>query len=182
MTAGQGIELRRDCPAVLVPGGQRAVLHQGSKVFITQQLGGSLTVQVDGGPLVRIDGADADALGLEGLEDHGDTAHYGEFVLDQVIERLRTVYDPEIPINVVDLGLVYSCEAKSLPDGSQRVEITMSVTAPGCGMGDVLREAAQAKVQALPGVSEVEVEIVWDPPWDLSRLSDEARLQLGMDW
>jgi probable FeS assembly SUF system protein SufT len=136
----------------------------------------------EGGPLARIDGVDADALGLQVSHGGDQVDTGGQFDIDQVIERLRTVYDPEIPINVVDLGLVYSCQAKSLPDGSKRVEITMSMTAPGCGMGDVLREEAQAKVETLPGVAEVEVEIVWDPPWDLSRLSDEARLQLGMAW
>jgi metal-sulfur cluster biosynthetic enzyme len=97
-----------------------------------------------------------------------------------VLDMLRTVYDPEIPVNVVDLGLIYQCETRPLADGGQRVEIKMSMTAPGCGMGDVLKEEARARVQSIPGVSQVEVEIVWEPPWDQSRMSDAARLQLGL--
>jgi probable FeS assembly SUF system protein SufT len=100
--------------------------------------------------------------------------------LQQVIETLKTVFDPEIPVNVVDLGLIYVCEAHLLADGGHRVEIKMSMTAPGCGMGDVLKEDAFTKVQTVPGVTEVDVEIVWDPPWDTSRMSDAAQLQLGM--
>lgn len=106
----------------------------------------------------------------------GDT----DFALEHVIDQLKTVFDPEIPINVVDLGLIYSCDAQPLPDGTHRVEIKMSMTAPGCGMGDVLKDDAHQRVAALPGVSEVDVELIWDPPWELSRMSDAARLELGM--
>ncbi len=183
MTAtGRRTELNRDCPAVLVPSGQHAVLHQGSLVLVLQELGGSFTVQVERGALARIDGTDADALGSEAYAPDDEAGKEGDFDLSEVMGRLRTVYDPEIPVNVVDLGLVYSCEAKALPDGRHRVEIKMSMTAPGCGMGDVLREELRAKVQNLPGVAEVDVEVVWDPPWDLSRLSDAARLELGLAW
>lgn len=101
------------------------------------------------------------------------------FSLDEVWAQLRTVYDPEIPVNVVDLGLIYECVARPLADGGQRVAIKMSMTAPGCGMVDVLRDEARARVQAVPGVAEVEVELVWDPPWDPSRMSEAARLELG---
>jgi metal-sulfur cluster biosynthetic enzyme len=97
-----------------------------------------------------------------------------------VINKLKTVFDPEIPVNVVDLGLIYTCEAQPLPAGGHRVEIKMSMTAPGCGMGDVLREDAVARVQEVPGVAEVDVELVWDPPWDPNRMSEAARLELGM--
>ncbi len=172
----------RDCPAVLVPSGQRAVLSRGQQVVVVQQLGGSFTVEVAHGLLMRIDGVDASALGLDAPAGDGEPAKNGDFDLDQVTERLRTVYDPEIPINVVDLGLVYSCEARLLSRGGHRVDIKMSMTAPGCGMGDVLREEARAKVAALPGVVEVDVELVWDPPWHLGRMSEAARLELGMMW
>jgi probable FeS assembly SUF system protein SufT len=100
--------------------------------------------------------------------------------MERVMAQLRTIYDPEIPVNVVDLGLIYSCEARQLADGTYRVEIEMSMTAPGCGMGDVLRDDALARVQVVPGVSEVHVELVWDPPWDMDRMSEAARLELGM--
>lgn len=173
--------LARDCPAVLVPGGEKVVLAQGSPVVVLQTLGGSVTVQSQRGQLARIAAEDAGALGLDEPQAAPVEAFgAGEFSTDAVIEALKTVYDPEIPINVVDLGLVYVCEAHPLDDGSNRVEIKMSMTAPGCGMGDVLKEDARRKVAALPGVSVVDVELVWDPPWDLSRLSEEARLELGM--
>jgi probable FeS assembly SUF system protein SufT len=103
----------------------------------------------------------------------------GPFEEERVWEQLKTVFDPEIPVNVVDLGLIYRCEALPLPDGGQRVEIDMSMTAPGCTMGDVLKEDVRRKVQGVPGVKEVEVQVVWDPPWDASRMSEAARLQLG---
>ncbi|SRR5579875_446178 len=181
-TVGERRQLQRDCPVVLIPSGQRAVLHQGAFVLVVQELGSSFTVQVERGPLVRIEGADADALGLSTPGPGQPAPAGGQFEMAQVMGCLRTVYDPEIPINVVDLGLIYSCEARPLPGGKYRVEVTMSMTAPGCGMGDVLREEARAKIEAVPGVAEADVQIVWDPPWDLSRLSDEARLQLGMAW
>ena len=100
--------------------------------------------------------------------------------VDEVLDRLRSVFDPEIPVNVVDLGLIYGCEVHPGRSGGYRVAVWMSMTAPGCGMGDVLRQEARAKILTLPGVAEVEVQLVWDPPWDLSRLSEEARLELGL--
>jgi probable FeS assembly SUF system protein SufT len=176
------ITLERDCEATLIPGGQRVTLSQGDEVIVTQSLGGSFTVQTGDGYLARISTEDADALGLEPT---GDTeadkgpAETGPFDIAQVIEQLKTVFDPEIPVNVVDLGLIYACDAQPLPEGGHRVEIKMSMTAPGCGMGDVLREDAIARVKAVPGVSDVDIELVWNPPWDMSRMSDAARLQLG---
>ena len=174
------IELKQDCEATLIPGGDKVTLRRGESVVVTQALGGSFTVQTDRGYLVRIGAQDAAALGLEGtVADEGPT-DFGPFELQSVIEQLKTVFDPEIPINVVDLGLIYACDALRLADGSHRIDIKMSMTAPGCGMGDVLREDALARVRAVPGVSDVDVELVWDPPWDPSRMSDAARLQLGM--
>ena len=174
------IDLTRDCEATLIPGGQKMTLSEGDSIVLTQALGGSFTVQTESGYLVRIAAQDADALGLEGEQANEAPVAAGPFELQQVIETLKTVFDPEIPVNVVDLGLIYLCEAHPLADGGHRVEIEMSMTAPGCGMGDVLKEDACTKVRAVPGVTEVDCEIVWDPPWDASRMSEAARLQLGM--
>ncbi len=110
----------------------------------------------------------------------GTTGDGGEFDMALVMRQLETVFDPEIPVNVVDLGLIYSCQAAEQPDGRYRVDIEMSMTAPGCGMGDVLKIDARDRVAAVPGVGEVDVVIVWDPPWGIDRMSDAARLQLGM--
>jgi probable FeS assembly SUF system protein SufT len=173
-------ELKRSCDATLIPSGEKVQLSQGDCVLVTQALGGSFTVQTEAGYLARIAASDADALGLEVSRAKDEPAEAGPFDLQKVTENLKTVFDPEIPVNVVDLGLIYVCDAHQLADGGQRVEIKMSMTAPGCGMGDVLKEDARAKVQAVPGVKEVDIEIVWEPPWDLSRMSEAARLQLGV--
>jgi probable FeS assembly SUF system protein SufT len=146
-------------------------------VTITQTLGGHFTVATDDGALLRIADNDADALGVAAPA--APAPIEGPFDEERVWEQLRTVFDPEIPVNLVDLGLIYRCQAVPLPEGGQRVEIAMSMTAPGCGMGDVLKEDVRRKVQSVPGVREVNVEVVWDPPWDASRMSDAARLQLG---
>ncbi len=178
------IELTRDCAASLIPRGEPLQLARGEQVLLTQALGGSFTVRTASGQLARIAGGDADALGLdarqEGQPQTDQPAALGAFDIQQVVDTLRTVYDPEIPVNVVDLGLIYQCQAQPLEGGGQRVAIKMSMTAPGCGMGDLLKEEARAKVQVLPGVAEVEVELVWEPPWDPSRMSEAARLQLGL--
>jgi len=182
------ITLRRDCAVVLIPSGQPTVLRRGDRVVLIQSLGGNITMQTDRGYLVRVERNDADALGLEvspidetpESERRGNDVAPGPFDLEQVTDQLRTVFDPEIPVNVVDLGLVYDCQAHRLADGGRRVEIKLSMTAPGCGMGDVLAEDARAKVATVPGVTEVDVDLVWDPPWDLSRMSEAARLELGL--
>ena len=175
------IELEQDCEATLVPGGQTVTLRRGDCVVVTQALGGSFTVQTEQGYLARIGATGAAALGLgDTPDDDEQQANSGPFELENVIDQLKTVFDPEIPVNVVDLGLVYACDARPLADGGHRVEIKMSMTAPGCGMGDVLKDDARARVQTVPGVSEVDIELVWDPPWDPGRMSDAARLQLGM--
>ena len=174
------IYLTRDCAVTLIPGGQKMTLSEGDCVVVTQALGGSFTVQTDMGHLARIDAHDADALDLDGEQAIEEPLEAGPFELQRVIEALKTVFDPEIPVNVVDLGLIYLCEAHPLADGGHRVEIKMSMTAPGCGMGDVLKGDARTKVLAVAGVTEVDIEIVWDPPWDASRMSEAAQLQLGM--
>ena len=174
------IELQRDCEATVIPSGDRITLRRGDQVRVTQALGGSFTVTTSRGYLARIGATDAGALGLEPPQAIDQPPASGVFALEDVFEKLKTVFDPEIPINVVDLGLIYACEAQPTADGGHRVEIKMSMTAPGCGMGDVLREDAIARVQAVPGVAEVNVELVWDPPWDPSHMSEAARLELGM--
>ena len=198
------VELRRDCPVVLVPSGRRAVLGAGEQAVVVQRLGGSFTVQIGHGTLARIEGTDADALGIEdasvvddgGVGERGaggqgvqsgttmgadsDSAGWQTLDVDEVLDRLRSVYDPEIPVNVVDLGLIYGCEVHPTHSGGYRVAVWMSMTAPGCGMGDILRAEAAERILGIPGVTDVEVELVFEPPWDLGRMSEAARLQLGM--
>jgi probable FeS assembly SUF system protein SufT len=176
--------LARDCEVTMIPSGERVVMPAGTEVRVQQTLGGNVTVQGDYGQLMRIDEKDADALGADYLAQNEKPAaapmSEGEaFDLEWVWDQLRTVYDPEIPVNIVELGLVYECKASPLPEGGERVEIQMTVTAPGCGMGPVLVDDVRQKVQGVPGVKEADVQLVWDPPWDQSRMSDVARLQLG---
>ena len=176
----KSIELTHSCQATVIPGGQSMLLERGEQVIVTQTLGASVTVQTQSGYLVRISAEDSAALGLSEATAEAIFVEGQPFDLDQVIQQLKNVFDPEIPINVVDLGLIYFCEAEQLPDGTHRVEIKMSMTAPGCGMGDVLKEDARDAAQSVPGVSDVDVELVWDPPWGIDRMSEAAKLQLGM--
>ncbi len=181
MDTNQAITLIRDCDAVLIPMGDPLTLQKGSTVYITQALGGSCTVYVNGN-LARIAAEDRDALGLA---PHAEppppaTDAGGEFDEDRVWDELRTCYDPEIPINIVDLGLVYDCHASPLPEGGHRVDVRMTLTAPGCGMGQVLVEDIRGKLERLPGVAEVDVALVFDPPWNYDMMSDAARLESGM--
>ena len=172
------IIVKRDCEAVLIPAGTKITLQAGVPVVITQALGGSYTVIVHGN-MARIASADADALGQE-VAASTVTAAPGKLTEEQVREVLRTCYDPEIPINIVELGLVYDLQILPLPAGGNRVEIKMTLTAPGCGMGPVLQQDVESKVLALPGVKEAGVFLVWDPPWNREMLSEAAKLQLGM--
>lgn len=175
------VELSRDCLATTVPGGRQTSLVAGDRVRIMQTLGESITVQTEFGVFVRINGEDADALGLDPPEQElGLTATAVPFSISQVIDALQNVYDPEIPVSVVELGLIYRCEEELLADGSRLISIDMSMTAPGCGMGDILRADAERVVRMVPGVDDVEVALVWDPPWNLSRMSEAVRLQLGL--
>jgi probable FeS assembly SUF system protein SufT len=174
------VKLGQDCEVTLIPSGQKVMLRAGEQVLVTQALGGTITVQTERGHLARISSEDAHALGLDLEAVVEEPSPSGHFEIERVIEQLKTVFDPEIPINVVDLGLIYACDAHLLADGTHRVEIKMSMTAPGCGMGDVLKDDACSRVQTVLGVSEVDVELVWDPPWDQSRLTDAARLELGL--
>ena len=174
------VKFERDCAAVLVPQGEKVTLPAGSVGYITQALGGSFTVFVEGN-LFRIAGEDADALGKDPpialqLDDDADN----DAVEVLVWKQLRTCFDPEIPINVVELGLVYDCDIERLEDGSRKVNIKMTLTAPACGMGDILVEDVRTKVERVPTVSEADVDLVFDPPWNQSMMSDAARLETGM--
>jgi probable FeS assembly SUF system protein SufT len=174
------VVLYRDVRAVRVPAGEEISLQAGQAGYITQALGGSFTVYVDGS-LFRIAGEDADALGKEAVKplELPPNATDGD-VLAAVWEQLKTCYDPEIPIDIVELGLVYECEVKPTADGARSIEVKMTVTAPGCGMGDILVDDAREKLERIPTVSEVKVELVFDPPWNPSMMSEAARLQTGM--
>jgi probable FeS assembly SUF system protein SufT len=157
------------------------MLHAGEPVEILQHRGGAVTVRTSVGLLARVASVQLDALGLESEPDSipSDSAS-DTLEMDNVISRLRCIFDPEIPINVVDLGLIYHVDIQPLPGGGHRVEIAMSMTAPGCGMGEVLREEACMRVESLPDVRAVSVELVWDPPWGMERMTEAARLELGL--
>ena len=174
------IQLVHEYEVTVIPGGAKMLLKQGEYVLVTQTLGTSFTLQTESGYLVRMSAEDSASLGFEEKETELVNEEDLPFQLDQVFAQLKNVFDPEIPINVVDLGLIYFCEAYQLEDGSQRVEIKMSMTAPGCGMGDILKEDARSAAQSVSGVSQVDVELVWDPIWGRERMSQAALLQLGM--
>jgi len=174
------IRLERDCAAVMVPQGDTVTLPAGQVGYITQALGGSFTVYVDGN-LFRINGADADALGRE----PPPALELPEGAVDEDVEKLvwqqlRTCFDPEIPINIVDLGLVYTCALDRLDDGRRKVSVEMTLTAPGCGMGEILVDDVRTKLEMIPTVAEADVELVFDPPWNHSMMSEAARLETGM--
>jgi probable FeS assembly SUF system protein SufT len=176
----QARTVSRDIDAVAIPYGYAMPLKAGTTIFITQSLGGSYTATTDLGYLVRIDGRDADAIGEEVQTGPTEADLSSKSLTDLAWDQLRTCYDPEIPVNIVDLGLVYSCEVEDLPDGRKKAKVRFSLTAPGCGMGDILRQDIIAKLGALPGVLEVDAELAFDPPWDQSRMSEAAKLQLGL--
>lgn len=183
-TSSELVTLDRDVAAILVPIGSTLMLPAGTQVRITQALGGTFTAITDSGYMVRIAGKDADALGMEPPTDTRatplDTSVTKEELEEQVWEQLRTCYDPEIPVNIAELGLIYGCEVTPHPEGAHTVDIKMTLTAPGCGMGDILASEVDAKLRALPGVRDVNVELVFDPPWDLSMMPESARLALGL--
>lgn len=174
------VKFERDCEAVLVPQGERVNLPAGSVGYIAQALGGSFTVFVEGN-LFRIAGQDADAIGKEpvAVPELADDASDDD-VEKAVWKQLRTCFDPEIPINVVDLGLVYGCDIERTEDGRRRVAVSMTLTAPGCGMGDILVDDVRSKLELIPTVAEADVELVFDPPWNQSMMSEAARLETGL--
>lgn len=183
------IKLNRDCQAILIPNGIPITMDAGEVVSIMQQLGGSFTLYYNGN-LVRVDGKDADALGLDIPKDAiGDMTAtksnkkiVGNGFVDEekVWDKLRSCFDPEIPVNIVDLGLIYECEVFPLDTGGNRVEIQMTLTAPGCGMGPFIVEDVHNKVLEVDNVFEVKVELIWDPSWSQDMMSEEAKLTLGL--
>ncbi len=173
-------KLERDCSAVLVPQGDVVTLPAGSIGYITQALGGSFSVFVEGN-LFRIAGEDADALGKDPVASPELPPEASDGDVETLVwKQLRTCFDPEIPINIVELGLVYDCDVQRTDDGQRRVEIRMTLTAPGCGMGEILVSDVRDKVERIPTVTEADVELVFDPPWNQSMMSDAARLETGM--
>lgn len=174
------ISIARDVKAVIIPAGEELTLREGTTGFITQALGGSFTVYVEGN-LFRIAGADADALGKDPVPPPAIPENATDADIEAVIwDQLKTCYDPEIPVDIVNLGLVYRCEVTALGNGERSVSVDMTLTAPGCGMGEVLIADAREKIAVIPTVTDVMVELVFDPPWNTSMMSDEARLQTGM--
>lgn len=174
------ITLKRAVEATQIPSGQPVQLPEGTTVSITQSLGGTYTVHASLGGLYRIAATDADALGLEAPANA--TKLDGPYSEDLLWEALRGVYDPEIPVNIVDLGLIYDLRDERI-DGSElhKVTVQMTLTAPGCGMGPSLAADARERLRALPGVGEADVHLVWDPPWSPERISPAGRAKLGID-
>ena len=174
------VVLTRDVEVSVVPYGDRITLKGGTPVIISQALGGSFTIVTMQGYMCRIDGMDADAIGKEPVlppsaEDLADRP-----LQDVVWDTLKSCYDPEIPVDIVELGLVHSADVSERPEGGHKVSVRFTLTAPGCGMGDVLRSEIERKMKDLPTVEETDVQIQLDPPWDQTKMSDAARLQLGL--
>jgi probable FeS assembly SUF system protein SufT len=184
MNMREEVVVSRTAEAVMIPSGERVLVPQGARATITQSLGGTYTLITDRGLMVRISGKEVEAIGKAPAE-IPQVAENEDVTIDKietlVWDQLKTCYDPEIPVNIVDLGLVYLCEVTPAADGAE-VKIKMTLTAPGCGMGPVLAGDVRHKVESLPGVKHAEVEVVFDPVWDRTMMSDAAKLQLGMMW
>jgi len=177
--------LERDCAATLIPAGDAVVLRKGAKVVVTQALGGAVTVR-DALGLYRLGAGELDALGAEAQawaeeQAAGAVEPTGTFSEKGVLAALRQCYDPEIPVNIVDLGLIYDLRVEAPTAGRNEIFVKMTLTAPGCGMGPVIAEDARARLAALPGVASARVEIVWDPPWNPHMISPEGRAKLGLE-
>jgi probable FeS assembly SUF system protein SufT len=180
MTPTKPITLTRNCDAIEIPSGNRTSLPSGTAVRIMQSRGGSHTVSTNFGAMYRIDAKDSDALGI-GFPPSATNPSTGPLTEQMILDRLKTVFDPEIPVNILDLGLVYACAITTSHGENKRIDVKLTMTAPGCGMGNVLKADIESKLASLPQVDEVHVEIVFDPPWTASRMSEAARLQLGLD-
>ncbi len=178
--SSEPVQFERDCAAVLVPQGDSVTLPAGSFGYITQALGGSYTVFVEGN-LFRIAGGDGDAIGKEPAESLTLPEDASEDEVEQLVwKQLRTCFDPEIPFNIVDLGLVYEANVRQRDDGQREVEVKMTLTAPGCGMGEILVDDVRNKLELIPTIAEADVELVFDPPWGRHMMSEAARLETGM--
>ena len=174
------VTLARDCDAIVVPDGDQVTLEKGSLVYITQAMGGCFTIYFEGS-LLRVGGLDADALRMEPIKPPELPGNASDEEFEALAwDQMKTVYDPEIPINIVDLGLIYNCRISKLPDAKRYVYIEMTLTAPGCGMGDILVQDVRQKVGIIPTVGKVDVELVLDPPWDQTMMSEAAQLEAGL--
>jgi probable FeS assembly SUF system protein SufT len=180
MTMREAVTLSRDVEAAAIPYGDKIPLAAGTTVFITQALGGSYTVMTERGYMVRFEGQDADAIGQPVGTAPASEVPSDRPLVDLAWDQLKTCYDPEIPVNIVDLGLVYKCEVDPLAEGGEKLTVHFTLTAPGCGMGDYLKQDVQQKIESLPGVKETDVQVVFDPPWEQSMMTEAARLQLGL--
>ncbi len=183
MKTNEPIILSRDCEAIQIPSGKNVMLPTGSPVTVTQSLGGTYTVVTGQGDMVRIANKDADAIGKEAEASQAEklTVVEGPADLEKLVwDQLKTCFDPEIPVNIVDLGLVYHCQVTPLPEGGNKVDVKFTLTAQGCGMGGVLKADMQSKILSLSDVKDVDVEVVFDPPWEPSMMSDAAKIQLNM--
>mgnify|MGYP001575915949 FL=1 len=183
MKTNEPIILSRDCEAIQIPSGKKVMLPAGSQVTVTQSLGGTYTVVTGQGDMVRIANKDADAIGKEAEASQAEklTVVEGPADLEKLVwDQLKTCFDPEIPVNIVDLGLVYHCQVTPLPEGGNKVDVKFTLTAQGCGMGGVLKADMQSKILSLSDVKDVDVEVVFDPPWEPSMMSDAAKIQLNM--
>jgi probable FeS assembly SUF system protein SufT len=179
MNTHQEIILKRDTDAIQIPSGNPLQLPAGTKVMVTQSLGGTYTVATPGG-LARIDEKDADALGIEASAAASAKTAVEGSLEEAVWNQLKTVFDPEIPVNVVDLGLIYECQLQHPEEGVTKAHVKMTLTAPGCGMGPTIAADARGKILTLEGIDEAEVELVWDPAWNQSMISEAGRMKLGM--
>src|SRR5437764_6549386 len=185
MNMREEVTLSRSAQGVMIPSGEHVLIPEGAHATITQSLGGSYTLITDRGLMVRVSGKEVEAIGKtpENVAQAEEAGPATKEELEQLVwDQLKTCYDPEIPVNIVDLGLVYLCELEPDADGRTDVKVKMTLTAPGCGMGPVLAHDVKTKIEALPGVKTAEVEVVFDPVWDRSMMSEAAKLQLGMMW
>lgn len=180
MDSSGPITLNRECESIEIPSGLQKPLPPGTVVRILQARGGSYTVSTNWGAMYRIDAKDADALGLT-APNSATTVPAGPLTQQMVLDQLKAVFDPEIPVNIVDLGLVYGHKITPLESGDYKIDVKMTMTAPGCGMGNVLKADVENKLSRLPQVKAVHVELVFEPPWHAALMTDAARLQLGLD-
>jgi len=178
MKAEKEIVTTREIEAREIPSGMKLTIPEGTPLAITQSLGGTYTVLTPYGYMARVDGKDADAIGEQAIAPEADAE--GKSAGELAWEQLKTCYDPEIPVNIVDLGLVYKCEVAPRPEGGQKAEVRFTLTAPGCGMGDTLKEDIRQKLLSVPGIEDADVQVMFDPPWSMSMMSDAAKLQLGL--
>ena len=185
MNTREEVTFSRNAEAIMIPSGERVLVPQGAQATITQSLGGAYTLITDRGLMVRISGPEVEAIGKTPQEVAQATPEAEltkEKIEELVWNQLKTCFDPEIPVNIVDLGLVYMCDLQTHDGGGYDVKVKMTLTAPGCGMGPVIATDVKSKVESIPNVKNADIEVVFDPVWDRSMMSDAAKLQLGMMW